>query len=56
MLPSGFSLRPAIVSWRTTSDDVALLAREVARLGDELSSGARRAIRRNADPSPREDP
>jgi len=37
MLPSGFSLRPAIVSWRTTSDDVALLAREVERLGDELS-------------------
>ena len=37
MLPSGFSLRPAIVSWRTTLDDVALLAREVERLGDELS-------------------
>jgi glutamate/tyrosine decarboxylase-like PLP-dependent enzyme len=37
MLPSGFSLRPAIVSWRTTVDDVALLAREVERLGDELS-------------------
>ncbi len=40
MLPSGFSLRPAIVSWRTTPDDVALLAREVERLGDELSSDA----------------
>jgi glutamate/tyrosine decarboxylase-like PLP-dependent enzyme len=38
MLPSGFSLRPAIVSWRTTVDDVALLANEVVRLGDELSS------------------
>ena len=37
MLPSGFSLRPTIVSWRTTSADVALLAREVERLGDELS-------------------
>jgi glutamate/tyrosine decarboxylase-like PLP-dependent enzyme/mannose-6-phosphate isomerase-like protein (cupin superfamily) len=37
MLPSGFSLRPAIVSWRTTLDDVAVLAREVERLGDELS-------------------
>jgi glutamate/tyrosine decarboxylase-like PLP-dependent enzyme/uncharacterized RmlC-like cupin family protein len=37
MLPSGFSLRPAIVSWRTTADDVALLAREVERLGDELA-------------------
>jgi glutamate/tyrosine decarboxylase-like PLP-dependent enzyme/mannose-6-phosphate isomerase-like protein (cupin superfamily) len=37
MLPSGFSLRPAIVSWRTTLDDVALLAREVERIGDELS-------------------
>jgi len=37
MLPSGFSLRPAIVSWRTTSEDVALLAREVTRLGDELA-------------------
>lgn len=38
MLPSGFSLRPAIVSWRTTVDDVALLAREVERIGDELST------------------
>jgi glutamate/tyrosine decarboxylase-like PLP-dependent enzyme/uncharacterized RmlC-like cupin family protein len=37
MLPAGFSLRPAIVSWRTTVDDVALLAREVERLGAELS-------------------
>ena len=37
MLPSGFSLRPAIVSWRTTSDDVAVLAAEVVRLGDELA-------------------
>jgi glutamate/tyrosine decarboxylase-like PLP-dependent enzyme len=37
MLPSGFSLRPAIVSWRTTSDDVRLLADEVLRLGNQLS-------------------
>ena len=43
MLPSGFSLRPTIVSWRTTSADVALLAREVERLGDELSSPGRAA-------------
>lgn len=40
MLPSGFSLRPAIVSWRTTLEDVSLLAREVERLGDELSGGS----------------
>lgn len=40
MLPSGFSLRPAIVSWRTTAADVALLAQEVERLGDELSGSA----------------
>jgi glutamate/tyrosine decarboxylase-like PLP-dependent enzyme len=38
MLPSGFSLRPAIVSWRTTREDVLLLAQEVVRIGDELSS------------------
>ena len=38
MLPSGFSLRPAIVSWRTTSADVLLLADEVLRLGDELAA------------------
>lgn len=37
MLPSGFSLRPAIVSWRTTRDDVVLLAEEVLSLGDELT-------------------
>lgn len=37
MLPSGFSLRPAIVSWRTTRADILLLADEVLRLGDELS-------------------
>lgn len=36
MLPSGFSLRPAIVSWRTTREHVELLAQEVERLGDEL--------------------
>ena len=38
MLPRGFSLRPAIVSWRTTREDVELLAREVERLGDELAA------------------
>lgn len=38
MLPSGFSLRPAIVSWRTTSEHVQALAREVVRLGDELAA------------------
>jgi glutamate/tyrosine decarboxylase-like PLP-dependent enzyme len=37
-LPSGFSLRPAIVSWRTSAADVALLAEEVVRLGDDLSA------------------
>ena len=42
MLPSGFSLRPAIVSWRTTVDDVALLAREVERLGGELAAAGGR--------------
>jgi glutamate/tyrosine decarboxylase-like PLP-dependent enzyme len=36
MLPSGFSFRPAIVSWRTASDDVIALVRRVAKLGDEL--------------------
>jgi glutamate/tyrosine decarboxylase-like PLP-dependent enzyme len=41
MLTRGFSLRPAIVSWRTTRDDVALLAREVERLGDELNASRR---------------
>lgn len=39
-LPRGFCLRPAIVSWRTTADDVALLAAEVRRLGDALSAPA----------------
>jgi glutamate/tyrosine decarboxylase-like PLP-dependent enzyme len=38
LLPSGFSLRPAIVSWRTTRDDVLLLADEVVRLGEELTA------------------
>jgi hypothetical protein len=37
MLPSGFSLRPAIVSWRTGSEHVQALAREVVRLGDALA-------------------
>ncbi len=36
MLRSGFSLRPAIVSWRTTEDDVVALAERVGTLGDEL--------------------
>jgi hypothetical protein len=36
MLPSGFSLRPAIVNWRTGSDDVRALVEETVRLGEEL--------------------
>jgi hypothetical protein len=40
MLPSGFSLRPAIVSCRSNSADVLLLAEEVIRL--EMSSTVRR--------------
>jgi glutamate/tyrosine decarboxylase-like PLP-dependent enzyme len=42
MLPQGFCLRPAIVSWRTTGDDVALLAREVEEIGDELTASGSR--------------
>jgi hypothetical protein len=38
MLPSGFSLRPAIVSWRTDSRHVQALAGEVVRLGDALAA------------------
>ncbi len=38
MLPSGFSLRPAIVSWRTAREDVELLAAEVERLGDAMGA------------------
>jgi glutamate/tyrosine decarboxylase-like PLP-dependent enzyme len=38
MLPGGFCFRPAIVSWRTTSEDVAALAREVERIGDGLAA------------------
>jgi glutamate/tyrosine decarboxylase-like PLP-dependent enzyme len=37
MLPSGFSLRPAIVNWRTGSDDVRALVAETVRLGKELA-------------------
>ena len=37
MLPSGFSLRPAFVNWRTRRADVELLASEVERVGDGLS-------------------
>jgi glutamate/tyrosine decarboxylase-like PLP-dependent enzyme len=33
----GFCLRPAIVSWRTTLDDVAFLAAEVRRIGDAIA-------------------
>jgi glutamate/tyrosine decarboxylase-like PLP-dependent enzyme len=40
MLPSGYSLRPAIVNWRTSSDDAAALVAATVRLGDELSAGA----------------
>ena len=37
MLPSGFSLRPAIVNWRTGSDDVRALVAATVRLGEELA-------------------
>ncbi len=40
MLPSGFSLRPAIVNWRTSSADVAALVEETVRAGDELAGAA----------------
>jgi hypothetical protein len=40
MLPSGFSLRPAIVNWRTSSADVAALVEETLRAGDELAAQA----------------
>src|SRR5919108_1333388 len=36
-LAPGFCQRAAIVSWRTTSDDVEALARAVERAGDELA-------------------
>jgi aromatic-L-amino-acid/L-tryptophan decarboxylase len=36
-LRSGFSQRAAIVSWRTTSDDVRLLVRAVDAAGEELA-------------------
>jgi glutamate/tyrosine decarboxylase-like PLP-dependent enzyme len=40
MLPSGFSLRPAIVNWRTSSADAATLVEETLRAGDELAARA----------------
>lgn len=40
MLPSGFSLRPAIVNWRTSSADVAALVEVTVRAGDELAAQA----------------
>jgi glutamate/tyrosine decarboxylase-like PLP-dependent enzyme len=40
MLPSGFSLRPAIVNWRTAPADVAALVEETVRAGDELAGAA----------------
>jgi len=40
MLPSGFSLRPAIVNWRTSSSDVAALVEETVRSGDALAGAA----------------
>lgn len=40
MLPSGFSLRPAIVNWRTSEADVAALVEETVRAGDELAGAA----------------
>ena len=36
-LRSGFSQRAAIVSWRTTSDDVRMLAAAVEAAGDALA-------------------
>lgn len=39
MLPSGYSLRPAIVNWRTTGDDAAALVAATIQAGDELSEG-----------------
>jgi glutamate/tyrosine decarboxylase-like PLP-dependent enzyme len=37
MLPSGYSLRPAIVNWRTSADDAAALVEATVRAGDALS-------------------
>jgi glutamate/tyrosine decarboxylase-like PLP-dependent enzyme len=37
-LAPGFCQRAAIVSWRTTSDDVAALVRAVERAGDDLTA------------------
>ena len=38
MLTSGYSLRPAIVNWRTGSDDVRTLVAATLRLGEEMAS------------------
>jgi glutamate/tyrosine decarboxylase-like PLP-dependent enzyme len=40
MLPSGYSLRPAIVNWRTSAADAAALVEATVRAGDDLSAGA----------------
>lgn len=40
MLPSGFSLRPAIVNWRTSETDVAALVEATLRAGDDLAEAA----------------
>ena len=40
MLPRGFSLRPAIVNWRTSAADAATLVEETLRAGDELAARA----------------
>ena len=40
MLPSGYSLRPAIVNWRTSSADVGALVAATVRAGDELVASA----------------
>jgi glutamate/tyrosine decarboxylase-like PLP-dependent enzyme len=47
MLPTGFCLRPAIVSWRTSAADLDLLAAEVVRIGDALAPSS-------AHPSPQQ--
>jgi glutamate/tyrosine decarboxylase-like PLP-dependent enzyme len=38
-LKNGYAQRAALVSWRTTSDDVAALVRAVEEAGDRLSAG-----------------
>jgi glutamate/tyrosine decarboxylase-like PLP-dependent enzyme len=40
-LANGFSLRAAIVSWRTRRDDVAAVVRDVERIGNRLAGRSR---------------